>query len=202
MAVIVGGPGCDRSAEPATARGVFRRNSPVSAIDFDTSGANPVCVEAWSFGSVSMIRTAVSEIRLARSPRDISHGPTGTLGLAVQERGIGRFEQFGLAHVVHPGELLLADLDAPYTFHWAGGGSSRCVRIPVAALEIPHTELARAAGTLHLSPLYDLARGHIGTLDIGRAGEISRAAGEALSTATIALAEAVLGTTRRRRSRG
>ncbi|WP_067652074.1 hypothetical protein [Nocardia harenae] len=197
MAVIVGGTRCDRSAEPATARGVFRRNSPVSAIDFDTSGATPVCVEAWSFGSVSMIRTAVSEIRLARSPRDISHGPTGRLGLAVQERGIGRFEQFGFAHVVFPGELLLADLDAPYTFRWSGGGSSRCVRIPVAALEIPRAELARAARALHASPLYDLARGHIARLNIARAGEVSRAAGEALGTATIALADALLCPARR-----
>ncbi|MFC8527298.1 hypothetical protein [Nocardia sp. NPDC057227] len=198
MAVSVGSTRCDRSAEPATARGVYRRNGPVSAVDFDTSGATPVCVETWSFGSVSMIRTAVSEIRLTRSPRDIAHGPTGVLGLAVQERGIGRFEQFGLAHVVHPGELLLADLDAPYTFRWAGGGSSRCVRIPLARLAIPRAELPRAAGGLHTSPLYDLARGHIGRLNIGRAGEVSRAAGEALSTATIALADALLATTRRR----
>jgi AraC-like DNA-binding protein len=149
-------------------------------------------LEAWTFGGVKMFRATMTGNRLVRSRRDVRSGPAGFVGIAVQESGTGRFEQFGRQRLVRPGELMVVDLDSPYDFGWPGIGSSRCINVPADSLNLSHNTFRDASHRLQSSPLYDIMKSHITQLRINRDSEVSGTAADALASSTITLARAFL----------
>ncbi len=192
MVVVFDSASYQRRDRLEIAKVVFQEQSAPSTVRFDTTGGMSAVMEAWSFGGASMFRASMTGNHLLRSPRHVRDGPSGKIALAVQERGIGRFEQFGVQRLIRPGDLMVVDLDMPYEFGWAEIGSSRCVHVPFEKLGLSHTEFLDAAGRLHASPLYDTVRRHIVGLCIDRDGEIGGDSCEALGVSTLSLSRALL----------
>jgi AraC-like DNA-binding protein len=174
------------------ARAIFHERSAPSTVEFDVPSEMSAVLEAWTFGGVKMFRATMTGNRLVRSHRDVRRGPAGFVGIAVQEGGTGRFEQFGRQQLVRPGELMVVDLDSPYDFGWPGIGGSRCINVPFDALNLSHNSVGEAAHRLQSSPLYDIMKSHINQLRINRDNEISNTAADALGSSTITLARAFL----------
>ncbi|MGV9411073.1 helix-turn-helix domain-containing protein [Nocardia sp. NPDC003693] len=117
--------------------------------------------EMWEFGTESVFRAEMSGIRLRRTERQVRAFEAPMLAVAVQQRGLGRYEQFGDRCTVPVGELHVMDLNAPYDFRWSGRGASTCLYVPLDRLDLPPRVLHSAARAVRESPLYRLTTDHI-----------------------------------------
>ncbi|MFC3965678.1 helix-turn-helix domain-containing protein [Nocardia jiangsuensis] len=156
-------------------------------------GADPDSVlEAAGLGTASVFRSDLVGMHVSRNAKQIRTGPAETLGICVQERGIGRHEQFGMQHVLRPGELMLNYLDAPYDFSWNGRGSSQALLVPIDEIGLPRHVVAAAGSRLRASPVHDLLGSHIRHLTA--AGDALAAGPEApaVGAAAIDLVRALL----------
>jgi AraC-like DNA-binding protein len=146
----------------------------------------------WAFGSSDLFTADVSGFRLTRTPRHVRMEAPPVVALAVQAHGQGRFTQFGRDQLVGPGDLMLSDLTAPYSFSWTGDGGSRAFQTTYDQLGLPVDVVRKASGRLAASPLHDLVHGHLRRLS-RTAGELATDPGAAaLGTATTELVRALL----------
>lgn len=196
MAVVFDSVAYTQPDKVSAAQATFREQSAPSTIEFHGAAGMSAVMEAWSFGHASVFRATMTGNRLVRSAEDVRRGPNGRIGIAVQECGIGRFEQHGRQQIVRPGELMVVDLDAPYDFGWSGMGGSRCVHVPFDAVAMSRHDLRDAVSRLQTSPLYDLMRRHITDLDIAGDTEIAGPVATALGESTLALATTFLSSAR------
>lgn len=149
-------------------------------------------MESWAIGDASLFCASMTGNRLHRNARDIRRGPAGTIGVAVQAFGVGRFEQHGRRQVVRPGDLMVVDLDAPYDFGWAGWGRSRCLHVPTTMLGLTHAQIRSAAPLIADNPLYAIVRRHVDDLCVGRDAEVPTSAAHSLGVASVTLIRTLL----------
>ncbi|WP_238014878.1 helix-turn-helix domain-containing protein [Dactylosporangium sp. AC04546] len=197
MAVIL-----DTSALPPRERIEALRSVLVDATAPSTVGlaerlddGRPVAalVEFWQIGAIQAVRTESSHgLSLTRSPKQVRQGCGPLVSFAVQERNLGRQEQFGLGRAVPVGTLTCTDLTEPYHFSWGGPGAGRALQIPVDELALPPDVIRRAAPNLLRSPLYELVAVHVAaiTRDPERLSDERVAAG--VGRSSVELARAVL----------
>ncbi|GAB88231.1 helix-turn-helix domain-containing protein [Gordonia rhizosphera] len=180
------------------ARTVLQEQSAPSTVSFDDSPDVVAVMEAWDLGDAGLFCASMTGNRLRRTARDVRTGPAGTVGVAVQTFGVGRFEQFGHQRVVRAGDIMIVDLDAPYDFGWRGWGRSRCLHVPAETLGLSHEQIRSAAIHIDASPLYPIVRRHIDDLCIGRDAEVPAGAARSLGASSVTLVRSLLTTTRAR----
>ncbi|MEV0247327.1 helix-turn-helix domain-containing protein [Nocardia sp. NPDC050712] len=127
----------------------------------DPAGVVHGVFEMWEFGTVSIFRAEMSGIRLRRTARQVRAFEAPMLAIAVQQTGLGRYEQLGAQHTVPVGALHVMNLNAPYDFRWSARGASTCLYVPLDQLDLPEHLIRRAAPLVRDSPLYSLVAGHI-----------------------------------------
>ena len=121
-------------------------------------------MQLWHLGAGELFTSDNSGFQLRRARRHLTMEGKPYLALALQARGLCRFEQFGHQQVVRRGELMLNDLTAAYDVTWSGLGGSRCFQLPYDRLGLPADLIRAAAPRLYASPLYDLVRHHLNYL--------------------------------------
>ncbi|PYE17324.1 AraC-like DNA-binding protein [Williamsia limnetica] len=174
------------------ARTTFDELSAPATVEFGTHRAMAAVMESWNFGQVNMFRAEMTATRLTRTRRNINQGPAGVLALAFHEYGTGQFEQHGQQRFVHPGDLMIVDLDSPYVLDWPTRGRSRAIHVPYDLIGFSHEDFAHVARHLESNPLYDIVRRHIIELDINRDHEISGNSSHELGEATVSLTRALV----------
>jgi AraC-like DNA-binding protein len=118
-------------------------------------------MDLWQLGRTQLFRCESSGMRMRLDERQARRDPSPLVALAVQERSVGRHEQFGDRRVVAAGELMMVDLGAPFDFSWGTRGASRALQLPASELGLP-TDVVRSAATrLHTSPLRRLLTTHV-----------------------------------------
>ncbi len=157
----------------------------------DPAAADAV-LEAAVIGRTSIFQAHITGITLSRNPKQIRTSPSDVLALARQRRSIGRHEQFEAQREVHPGELMLMDMNAPYSFGWDGPGASQALYVPIDELALAHEVVVSAAGRLPASPLYSLVSSHIADLSAAGDSLTATTAAHDVDEATINLARAML----------
>lgn len=157
----------------------------------DPAAADAV-LEMAEIGQTSVFQAHITGITLSRKPKQIRSGPSEVLALARQRRSIGRHDQFGVQREVYPGELMLMDMNAPYSFGWDGPGASQALYVPVEQLGLPHKVTSVAASRLPASPLYALVGSHISELAIVGDALAATAAAPDVDESTIELTRALL----------
>jgi AraC-like DNA-binding protein len=146
----------------------------------------------WMYGRANLFTADSSGFRLVRTPKHVRMEAPAVVAIAVQPHGQGRFTQFGRDQLVGPGDLMLSDLTAPYSFSWEGTGGSRAFQVPYEQLALPVDVVRRAAARLPASPLYDLVLRHLRRL-VRSADELAAdPAAAILGTATTELLRALL----------
>lgn len=194
MAVVFDSAAYARPDRAEAAGMVFREQSAPATVTFFSSRPS-VVMEAWAFGDASAFRATMTGNRLTRSATDIRRGPDGRVAIATQERGIARLEQYGVRRLVHPGELMVVDLDAPYDYGWTGFGAARTIHVPFDTLRLSRAQVRGAALRSQSSPLCDLIRRHLMNLALDRDSEVGASGAHALGLSTVALAAAFLCST-------
>src|SRR5580693_935737 len=121
-------------------------------------------MQLWSLGVGELFTSDNSGFRLSRARRHLGMDGKPYLALALQARGLCRYEQFGHQQVVRRGHLMLNDLTAPYDVTWSGLGGSRCFQLPYDRLGLPLDVIRAAVPRIRASPLYDLVRHHLNYL--------------------------------------
>jgi len=121
-------------------------------------------MQLWSLGVGELFASDNSGFRLRRARRHLAMDGKPYLALALQERGLCQYEQFGHQQVVRRGHLMLNDLTAPYDVTWSGLGGSRCFQLPYDRLGLPLDLIRAAVPRIRASPLYDLVRHHLNYL--------------------------------------
>ncbi|MFE6861584.1 helix-turn-helix domain-containing protein [Nocardia sp. NPDC057668] len=127
----------------------------------DPGGAVHGVFEMWEFGAESIFRAEMSGIRLRRTVRQVRGFEAPMLAIAVQQRGLGEYEQFGEQRLVPVNDLHVMDLNAPYDFRWSGRGTSTCLYVPLDRLDLPAQLVRSAAPLVRESPIYPLLVDHI-----------------------------------------
>jgi AraC-like DNA-binding protein len=118
-------------------------------------------MDLWPLGKAHLFRSESSGMRMRQNERQARRGAPPIIALAVQERSVGRHEQFDDRRVVAAGDLMIVDLTAPFDFSWQTRGASRALQIPIAELGLPMDLIRDAAVRLHTSPLRQLIATHI-----------------------------------------
>ncbi len=177
------------------ARTVLQEQSAPSTVSFDDSPDVVAVMEAWDLGDAGLFCASMTGNRLRRTARDVQTGPAGTVGVAVQTFGVGRFEQFGVQRVVRAGDIMVVDLDAPYDFGWRGWGRSRCLHVQTETLGLSHEQIRSAAARIDASPLNPMVRRHIDDLCVGRDAEVPAGAARSLGASSVTLVRSLLTTT-------
>lgn len=163
-----------------------------TSVDFNDPLRTDALIERIPYGSASIFRSLLTDLRLSRSPDQIRSGPSEVLALAVQERSFGGFDQYGRQQLVQVGEMMLCDLNAPYDYYWPGKGASQALYLPLDQLDLPHEVIRGAAGRLASSPLCSLMTDRIGTMTTsGDTLAANPIAAEAIGTSTIDIARAL-----------
>jgi AraC-like DNA-binding protein len=146
----------------------------------------------WVYGRATLFTADASEFRLARTPKHVHMESPPVVAIAVQARSVGRFSQFDRDQLVGPGDLMLNDLTAPYSFAWSGDGAARAFRIPYDQLGLPVDVVRKAGGRLAASPLHDLVNHHLRRLSREAQALSDDAGAAALGTATTELVRALV----------
>ncbi|HEY9313125.1 helix-turn-helix domain-containing protein [Williamsia sp.] len=154
--------------------------------------ATDAVLEASAIGRTSVFQAHITGITLSRTSKQIRASPSDMLAVARQRRSVGRHDQFGVQREVCPGELMVMDMNAPYSFGWDGPGASQALYVPIEELGLAHEVIARASSRLPASPLYALISSHIA--DLAAAGDslTNTPAARDVDGATIDLARALL----------
>jgi hypothetical protein len=63
-------------------------------------------LDVWTFGATSIFRAALSGIQLERTARQARSCPTPNLAIAVQEIGVGLFDEGGEQRIIGTGQLM------------------------------------------------------------------------------------------------
>ncbi|MBA9006319.1 AraC-like ligand-binding domain-containing protein [Thermomonospora cellulosilytica] len=146
----------------------------------------------WRLGRLDIFTSHNSGFRLIRTPRDVRRESPPVLALAIQARGVGRFEQQREHRRIDTNDLMLNDLTAPYDFSWSGDGGSLSFAMSHEQLGLPVDVIRRATFRLHTSPLYDLVQRHLRELE-AQADRLSADPGAPyLVDATVQLARALI----------
>ena len=174
------------------ARTTFDELSAPATVEFDPGRNISAVMESWDFGHANMFRASMTANRMTRTRENIARGPAGVVALAVHEYGTGRFEQHGRQQFVHPGDLMIVDLDSPYVLDWPTRGRSRAIHVPYDLIGITREDFAHVARYLESNPLYDITRRHIIELNINRDHEISDNSSHELGEATVSLTRALV----------
>jgi AraC-like DNA-binding protein len=146
----------------------------------------------WTFGPMSLFTNDASGYRLVRTARHLRMEAPHVVAIAIQSRGRGRFTQLGHEQVLGPGDLMVNDLTAPFSFSWSGTGGSRAVQISYEHLGLPADVVRSAIGRLPASPLHQLVLAHLHRL-VDQADELAGDSGAtALGSATVELVRALL----------
>jgi AraC-like DNA-binding protein len=146
----------------------------------------------WTFGPMSLFTNDASGYRLVRTARHLRMEAPPVVAIAIQSGGGGRFAQLDHEQLVGPGDLMLNDLTAPFSFSWAGAGGSRAVQIPYEHLGLPVDVVRTTIGRVAASPLHDLVLAHLHRL-VDQADELAGDPGAAaLGSATVELVRALL----------
>ena len=168
-------------------------SAPCHVIHEDPHGGVHARMGLWEMGAgVTIFTTHASGIRLLRTERQARQDTMPVIALSVQQLSDGRHEQLSLRQRVAPGELMLADLSAPYDFSWSGDGAAGCVQIPIDQLGLPVDLIRRAAGNLRASPLYRLVIDHVARLAADADRISADPTAPAVGVASIELARALL----------
>ncbi|MGX5654912.1 helix-turn-helix domain-containing protein [Geodermatophilus nigrescens] len=155
-------------------------------------GAMEARMQAWPYGSVTLLATDATRFRMVRTRRHVARDDGAVVALAFQHRGRGEFDQLGHEQHVQGGDLMLVDMSSPYGFGCATGGGSRALLVPLDRLGLPVDVVRRATPRLRASPLHDLVRDHLQRL-ADAAPELSADPGAAaLGTATVELLRALV----------
>lgn len=164
-----------------------------TSVEFDDPLRTDATLERIPYGDTSIFRSYLTGLRLSRSPAQIRSGPSEVLALAVQERSVGGFDQYGSQQLLRAGDMMLCDLNTPYDYYWPGRGSSQALYIPLEQLDLPHEVIRGAAGWLASSPLCSLMTDRIGAMaNNGNVLATNPIAAEAIGSSTIDIARALL----------
>jgi AraC-like DNA-binding protein len=153
-------------------------------------------VATWDLGGAVLVGTRSTGFTIDRGARHVRAGPEPVVGVVMQTRGGGRYEKAGLQHAVGPGDLMMTDLQAPFSYGWSGAGLSRALMVDYDRLALPPDIVHKAILNLPGSPLYGLFRNHLDALGAAheRSGpDTDPVPGlEALNSATIELMRALV----------
>lgn len=151
-------------------------------------------VDLWSFGSASILRAdsnGFANIGTTRSARSASGEH---IAIGVHEVGAAHYQVGTTTQTVQTGEVLLVDVNRPFSFGWRGRGAALSLNTSAEDLALPADLIRQAGPRLRSSPLYGLFSHHL--LDLSRNADLlsgSPAAGM-LGAASIELARALIAT--------
>ncbi|MFB7719774.1 helix-turn-helix domain-containing protein [Nocardia sp. NPDC056100] len=188
----------DTRAFPADERAEAIRDAmqtasvPSHVVHEDPGGPVHGIFEMWEFGPASIFRAQMSGIRLRRTPRQVRAFEAPMLAIAVQQTGLGHYEQLDDQRTVPVGELHVMDLNAPYDFRWSGSGASTCLYVPLDRLELPAPQIRAAARQVRDSALYRLVADHIVAMTSGADALCLGPAATATGSASVELVRGLL----------
>ncbi|MFC9979248.1 helix-turn-helix domain-containing protein [Gordonia sp. NPDC127522] len=164
-----------------------------TSVEFDDPLRTDATMERIAYGSTSIFRSYLTGLRLSRNVDQIRRGPAEVLAIAVQERSVGGFDQYGHQRMLGVGDMMLCDLNTPYDYYWPGRGASQALYIPLDQLDLPHEVIRGAAGRLISSPLCPLLTDRIAAMaNNGDMPVANPIAAEAIGSSTIDIARALL----------
>ncbi|MET0417063.1 MAG: helix-turn-helix domain-containing protein [Actinoplanes sp.] len=172
-------------------------SAPCHVIHEDPARGVHARMEVCDLGGANIFTHRSSGIRLLRTAKLARQDAMPVVALSVQQRALGRLEQWQRRDVTPPGELLAVDLSGPYDYSWSGDGAAGCIQIPLDHLALPVDVIRRGIGNLRASPLYRLVTDHIAGLAREPAAIATDPAADAVATASIDLARALLASAAR-----
>jgi AraC-like DNA-binding protein len=149
-------------------------------------------MQAWQFGTATLIATAGTGLRLQRGPRHLRLEGPPAVALSMQTSGIGWFDHLGEQNRVFAGRLKLVDLTAPYRFGWSGMGGNQGLQIGYDVLGLPVDLVRMSIGRLASSPMYPVLQHHLRILSSGGDTLSTDAGATALGAATTDLLRAFI----------
>lgn len=158
-------------------------------------------ISMWHLGGAVLIGTRSTGFFLDRRPAHVRADQQPVVAVVMQTHGGGRYEKAGFQHAVGPGDLMLTDLQAPFSYAWSGAGLSRALMVDYDRLALPSDVVHKAILNLPASPLYGLFRHHLDALAAAHA-RLDHPADvvlgiEALNAATIELMRALVASASR-----
>lgn len=164
-----------------------------SAWSFDEHEQLGHLFTSWSLAhGARIVDIAGSGLRVTRKTWHVRAVAPERLCLAVQFRGQGRSEHRGVITLTPPGHLNLIDCTSESDYLWTGFATKRLCLVDYATLGLPVEVVREAVGKLPASPLHDLVRSHLSSLQPGHEDVRASSAGVALAAASVDLVRALI----------
>lgn len=166
-----------------------------SALAFDKAQDLGHRFTGWQLaGGVQVLDVQGSGMRVTRNARHMRVSAPERLCLAFQLQGQGVSDHRGLTTATARGHLNLVDGTAESDYAWTGQVERRVVLFDYAALDLSVDLVRSAVGQLDASPLYDLVRAHVRSLDPSHEALRTTAPGFSLTAGSLELVRALITT--------
>jgi AraC-like DNA-binding protein len=115
----------------------------------------------WDFGPSDLVDIVGSGFTLQRDRWHLKIEGPPAVALLMQISGTAQIDHLGHQQRMDPGNLMLVDLTAPYSFGWSGEGGVASLQVSHDMLGLPRETIRRAIGRVDGSPLAPLTRQHL-----------------------------------------
>ncbi|MFC9994907.1 AraC family transcriptional regulator [Nocardia sp. NPDC127526] len=149
---------CDRAALIESA--LQAASAPMHLRVSDPDSAVQARIEAWQFGSATLVRARMVGYAAVRSAQQILRAPASELQITVPLAGICRWEQGDVRGEFGSEQAFVTDLDQPFEAEWRGSDIIG-LQVPLDLLGVTIETCRRAAGELRASPLHTLVATHL-----------------------------------------
>ncbi|ROO86275.1 AraC-like DNA-binding protein [Actinocorallia herbida] len=149
-------------------------------------------LERWNFGPLTMFSTRGSGIRVGRTLRQVRRDSVNTISITTQSHGEAFSVWDGTPRGIDLTSLVMSQKTAGYDYGWSGSGQSLAVMVDADRLALPDHQVRAAIPLIATSAAAPLLLHHVRALHHDADRLSAGPAADALATATLELARAVI----------